>query len=171
MRWGAETVQSGKSPIELSENIGTVQSGKSPIELSENIPNPFSINTEISTRHISLFARSRQPPSFAYNHLLQYNYPLSYLLNLIPNKLSTPVAPRYKAWVCGRSHAETESSNPSGALMSASCQCCVLSGRGLSDGPIPCQEESYRLWCVVVCGLETSRMRTPWHALTEAPHE
>ena len=23
-------------------------------------------------------------------------------------------------------------------------------------------EESYRLWCVIVCDLETSRMRRPW---------
>jgi len=27
------------------------------------------------------------------------------------------------------------------------------------------KEESYRLWCVVVCDLETSRMRRPWPAL------
>jgi hypothetical protein len=31
------------------------------------------------------------------------------------------------------------------------CECCVLSGRGLCDGPIPRPEESYRLWCVTVC--------------------
>jgi hypothetical protein len=30
----------------------------------------------------------------------------------------------------------------------------VLSGRGLCDGLITRQEESYRLWCVVVCDLE-----------------
>jgi hypothetical protein len=30
----------------------------------------------------------------------------------------------------------------------------VLSGRGLCDGLITRPEESYRLWCVVVCGLE-----------------
>jgi hypothetical protein len=35
----------------------------------------------------------------------------------------------------------------------------VLSGRGLCNGPIPRPEESYRLWCVIVCDLETSRMR------------
>ena len=39
------------------------------------------------------------------------------------------------------------------------CECCVLSGRGLCDDLITRQEESYRLWCVVVCDLETSRMR------------
>jgi hypothetical protein len=41
----------------------------------------------------------------------------------------------------------------------------VLSGRGLCDELITCPEESYRLWCVVVCDLETSWMRRPWPAL------
>jgi hypothetical protein len=45
------------------------------------------------------------------------------------------------------------------------CECCVLSGRGLCDELITCPEESYRLWCVVVYDLETSRMRRPWPAL------
>jgi hypothetical protein len=35
--------------------------------------------------------------------------------------------------------------------------CCVLSGRGLCDGLITRPEESYRLWCVVVCDQETSK--------------
>jgi len=35
----------------------------------------------------------------------------------------------------------------------------VLSGRGLGDELITRPEESYRLWSVVVCDLETSRMR------------
>jgi hypothetical protein len=34
----------------------------------------------------------------------------------------------------------------------------VLSGRGLCDELITRPKESYRLWCVVVCDLETSRM-------------
>jgi hypothetical protein len=38
--------------------------------------------------------------------------------------------------------------------MSTSCECCVLSGRGLCDEVITRPEESYRLWCVVVCDLE-----------------
>jgi hypothetical protein len=37
----------------------------------------------------------------------------------------------------------------------------VLSGRVLCDGLITRPEESYRLWCVVVCDLETSWMRRP----------
>jgi hypothetical protein len=46
--------------------------------------------------------------------------------------------------------------------MSICCECCMLSGRGLCDGLITRPEEPYRLWCVVVCDLETSWMRRPW---------
>jgi hypothetical protein len=38
----------------------------------------------------------------------------------------------------------------------------VLSGIGLCDVLIIRPEESYRLWCVVVCDLETSWMKKPW---------
>ena len=54
---------------------------------------------------------------------------------------------------------------PPGARMSVSCECCVFSVKGLCDGLIPRPEESYRLWCAIMCDLETSRMRWPWPAL------
>ena len=38
--------------------------------------------------------------------------------------------------------------------MSVSCECCVLSGRGLCDELITRPEEFYGLWCVVVCDLK-----------------
>jgi len=38
----------------------------------------------------------------------------------------------------------------------------VLSGRGLCDELITRPEESYRLWCVVVYDLETSRIGAPY---------
>jgi hypothetical protein len=38
----------------------------------------------------------------------------------------------------------------------------VLSGRGLCDELITRPEESYRLCCVVVCNLETSRIGAPY---------
>jgi hypothetical protein len=38
----------------------------------------------------------------------------------------------------------------------------VLSGRGLCDELITRPQESYRLWCAVVCDLETSKMRRRW---------
>ena len=60
---------------------------------------------------------------------------------------------------------------PPGAGMSVCCECCVLSGRGLCDELITRPEESYRLCCVVVCDLETSRMRRPWPALGRSATE
>ena len=54
---------------------------------------------------------------------------------------------------------------PPWAWMSVSCECFVLAGIGLCDEPISRPEESYRLWCIIVCNLETSRTRRPWPAL------
>jgi hypothetical protein len=44
---------------------------------------------------------------------------------------------------------------PPGAWMFVSCESCVLSGTDLIDELITRPEESYRMWCVVVCDLET----------------
>ena len=38
----------------------------------------------------------------------------------------------------------------------------MLSGRGLCEELITPPEESYRLWCVVVYDLETSRIGAPY---------
>ena len=65
------------------------------------------------------------------------------------------VAARSKSWFCGRSPAEIVGSNPTGGV-DVCRACCVFSGRGLCDGLITRPEESYRLWCVVACDLETS---------------
>ena len=43
---------------------------------------------------------------------------------------------------------------PPEAWIFVCCECRVLSGRGLCGGLITRPEESYRLWCVVVCDLE-----------------
>ena len=50
---------------------------------------------------------------------------------------------------------------PLGAWMFVSCEGCVLSGRGLCDELITHPEESYWVWCVVVCDLETGWTRRP----------
>jgi hypothetical protein len=42
----------------------------------------------------------------------------------------------------------------------------VLSGRGFCDDLITHLEESYRVWCVVVCDLETSRIGAPYIYMT-----
>ena len=44
-------------------------------------------------------------------------------------------------WDCGFE-------SPPGAWMFVSCERCMLTGRGLCDGPITRPEESYRPWCV-----------------------
>ena len=61
----------------------------------------------------------------------------------------------------GRSPAEIVGSNPTRG-MDICCECRVLSGRGLCDELITRPEESYRLCCVVVCDLETSRIGAPY---------
>ena len=58
-----------------------------------------------------------------------------------------------------------------GARIFVCCECCVLSGRGLCDELITRPKESYLLWCVVVCDLETSRMRRPWPAVGRSARE
>jgi hypothetical protein len=49
------------------------------------------------------------------------------------------VAARSKARVCGRSLAGIAGLKPAEG-MAISCECCVLSGRGLCDWPIPLPE-------------------------------
>ena len=51
---------------------------------------------------------------------------------------------------------------PPGAWIFVCCECRVLSGTGLCDELITRAEESYRLCCVVVCDLETTRMGAPY---------
>jgi L-aminopeptidase/D-esterase-like protein len=47
--------------------------------------------------------------------------------------------------------------------MSVSCDCCVLSGRGLCVGLITRPEESPTECGVSECDCEASIMRRPWH--------
>jgi len=42
------------------------------------------------------------------------------------------------------------------------CECCVLWDRGLCEELVTLAEESYVLWCVFVCDLETSWVKRPW---------
>ena len=60
------------------------------------------------------------------------------------------VGMRSKKWVCGRLLAGIAGSNPAGAWMSVSCDCCLLLCRGLCDGLFTRPGEPYRL-CVCVC--------------------
>jgi hypothetical protein len=62
-----------------------------------------------------------------------------------------PVAAWYKELVCGRSVDGILGSNRAGSMDVVCCEC-----RGLCDELISLLEESYRLWCVVACDLDTS---------------
>ena len=62
---------------------------------------------------------------------------------------------RSKPYVCGRLPVDTSGSNPTRGI-DVCRECCVLSGRDLGDVLVTCPKDSYRLWCVVVCDLETS---------------
>ena len=57
-----------------------------------------------------------------------------------------------KPWIYGRSLARTAGSNPAGAWMTLSFECCLLSDRGLCDRPIkgPTKCVCVRV-CVCVC--------------------
>ena len=60
-----------------------------------------------------------------------------------------PMSARSKTWVCGCSLTGIVGSNPAGG-MDVSCECCVLSGRGLCVGLITRQRSSTG-WYVCVC--------------------
>ena len=57
---------------------------------------------------------------------------------------------------------------PPGVGLFFCCECCVLLGRGLCDGLIPCLEESYRLRCVIVCDqMNNNPLHLTWLGWTE----
>ena len=63
-----------------------------------------------------------------------------------------PMAALSKTWVCGGSLAGIVGSKTVGGHgLSVCCESCVFSGRSFCVGLITRPEESYRLWCVVVC--------------------
>ena len=58
------------------------------------------------------------------------------------------------------------SAGPGGVPVCAKNKKGNRKGRGLCDELITRPEESYRLWCVVVCDLETSRIGAPYIYMT-----
>jgi hypothetical protein len=80
--------------------------------------------------------------------------------------LPVPLTARSMAWVCSRLPADIVCSNPVESMdIHLFWVLCVARYRGLCDGLITRPGESYWLWCVVACDLESSRMRRPWPAL------
>jgi hypothetical protein len=59
-----------------------------------------------------------------------------------------PVAARSEAWYEAARLLGLRVRIPTGVWITVRCEYCMLSGRGLCDGPITRPEESYRVWCV-----------------------
>jgi hypothetical protein len=60
---------------------------------------------------------------------------------------------------------------PPGALISACCECCVLLGRGLCDGPIPRPEDRYPVCCCESSGAKiTLYVRGLQPLVAQGPH-
>jgi len=108
------------------------------------IMDPEGVTVVISSTGIILI-RSPFPLSALY---LSHNSLISCLLNYV-------LMYHRHTWI-------KQKKIPPGAWTFVSCECCVLSGRGLCDNLITRPEESYQTCCVVVCDLETSWMRRPW---------
>jgi hypothetical protein len=81
----------------------------------------------------------------------------------------TPMAAWPKVWVYSCSLAFLRVGIPPVEWMPLSCECCVLSGRGLCDMPITSPEEWYRMW--YVCDRGTSTRRRPWPTGALEPQE
>jgi len=80
------------------------------------------------------------------------------LYSLSSSRSPIPNVARPKAWVRAARLLGLRVRIAPGARMSVSCECCVLSGRGVCNGPIPRPEEYYRVECV---DIEASTVRRP----------
>jgi hypothetical protein len=83
--------------------------------------------------------------------------------------VSIPVTVRSKTCLYGRSLAGIAGSNPAGGLivslsLSLSCECFVLSGRGLCCRATR-PEESYQVWCVSDFETPKTRKTRPTRAV------
>jgi len=89
----------------------------------------------------------RSTTAFQYPRSIKSVFKLATKQSLIGKlfRLLIPVAKQSKSWVYAHSFAAISGSNPWEA-----CKCCVLSGRGLCDGPITRPEASHRV-CVCLC--------------------
>jgi hypothetical protein len=91
------------------------------------------------------------------------NFPLTYIFIQVRRTLTIPVAARSKMRVCGRTIAWIVGSNPAGAWMHISSECCVVSSWRRCDGPATRPDKSYRVWCgVSECDREAWIMERPW---------
>jgi hypothetical protein len=104
---------------------------------------------------LSSFAETphfQQPHSFLTLRILMSYIYGAHILDVSRSHTTTQAAHLLRSWV----------RIPRGAWIFVCCECRLLSGRCLCDELITRPEESYRLCCVVVCDLETSRICAPY---------
>ena len=104
------------------------------------------------SRLISTFTAVRKSNLTRHGKMFQFMYVCTYICrSQWPRSLRrrSTAARLLRSWV----------RIPPGEWTFVCCECCVLSGRGLCDELITRPEESYRLWCVIVCDLETTKFR------------
>jgi len=89
------------------------------------------------------FQRSAATHALYFYHALSH---ITYILARCSVKGRSQRPCGLRCWSAAGRLPELRVRIPPWALMSVSCECCVLSGRGLCDGPIPRPEESHRLW-------------------------
>jgi hypothetical protein len=115
----------------------------------------------VLTTHPLLAPRSRENRA-----LPQPHHPLwafgSVTGNLYLFKKEGPIL--VAAWVCGRLPAEIVGSNPDGGE-AVSCECCLLSGKGLCDGLV----QRIPVVCVYVCvGRGRQKNKRGWGGVIQA---
>jgi hypothetical protein len=114
----------------------------------------YTVGIPISLAYVELLAVSPKKTNiFPWIYYQSIGHTLGQILDLV-------AGPRGRA-VCGRSFTRFAHSNRAGSMYVCR-DCCVLSGRSLCVGPITRPEESYRLWCAVVCDSKTSTVRKLW---------
>jgi len=93
-----------------------------------------------SFRPLSSLRVTRMLLTHRYHHNDTWRYGQDLYISFSSRQIPILEAGRSKVQVCGRSLAGIASTNHGG---SHGCLlCCVLSGRGLCDGPICCPQES-----------------------------
>jgi hypothetical protein len=86
----------------------------------------------------------------------------SFLITFLAAEIAVSVKGCVRVWSVAAHLLRLWVRLPPGPWIFVCCECHVLSGRGLCDELIAPPEESYRLCCVVVCDLETSRICIPY---------
>jgi hypothetical protein len=144
----------------FSRNVGNISNERRSHWHSGGSPKSPSASVFAMCLHIIFPSNSRPPHLYNPLRVSNRNGGVSYFHNLHACRLSQwPHSLRHKSTAAHLLRLWVRITP--GAWMFFCCEFCLLSGRGQCDEMITRPQESYRLWCVVVCDIESSRMRRP----------